>query len=96
MKVKFAFNVTFRAGLDVETQQKGLVILFFQQNLSTQLFASRTQREVSRQMLNVFPIRISSMHICLPNNPAFSFIKSAAMAAAPPEVRARMRFHLGE
>jgi hypothetical protein len=80
---------------DVETQQKGCVLVFFQSNPMTRVFSARSEREESRRNMSVFPIRVSAIHTCLPDNPAFSLIKAAVMASLNPEIRTRMRFHSG-
>jgi hypothetical protein len=83
------------AAEDVETQQKGMCAIFYQSNPLSRIFATSSDRANSREYMSVYPIRVTAFHVCLPNNPGFSFIKAVAMACATPEVRARMRFHLG-
>jgi hypothetical protein len=81
---------------DVETQQKGCVLVFYLSSPLTWAFPTHSDREKSRRILIVFPLRVSAFHICLPDNPAFSLLKAAVMASIAPEARTRMRFHSGE
>jgi hypothetical protein len=95
-KMKFGLIVVMAGGEDIETQQKGFCGVFYQSNPSAMTFKSRSDRDLMRRTLLWYPVRFSAMHVCLPNHPAFSVVKTLAMASASLEVRARMRFHTGE
>jgi hypothetical protein len=95
-QVKYDLINLMAVAEDVETQQKGCVLVFYQSNPSIRVFSTRSLREETRQTLSVFPIRVCALHTCLPDNPAFSLVKAAVMASSTPEVRTRLRFHSGE
>jgi hypothetical protein len=94
--MKFTLSIAMAAAEDVETQQKGFAGIYYQSNPQSKLLSSSSEREEARRIHRFFPIRVSSFHVCLPDSPAFSFVKAVAMAATTPEVRTRMRFHIGE
>jgi hypothetical protein len=94
--MKISIDIFMGAARDLETQQKGLVALFYQSDQSARTFVNRSDREETRRTFSCLPCRVSAFHICLPNSPAFSLIKAVAMASATPEVRMRARFHTGE
>jgi hypothetical protein len=95
-KMKVGLNIIMAAAEDVETQQKGLVVINYQLNPFSRIFANKSEREEARRTMSCFPIRVSAIHLCLPDNPAFSVIRAVVMASATPEVRTRMRFHSGK
>jgi hypothetical protein len=80
---------------DVETQQKGLVGIFYQMNPSTRVMFETEERAMIRRIINCIPLRYSGCHMCLPDSPVFSFVKAVGLAAAGPAIRKRFRFHFG-
>jgi hypothetical protein len=94
--MKIALNTFMAAAGDVETQQKGMVGVFYQSNQSARTFDTISDRVETRRTFSCIPLRVSAVHVCVPDSPAFSLIKAVAMASVAPEVRLRMRFHSGE
>jgi hypothetical protein len=82
---------------DEDTQKKGVVIILFQNDPSTQIFSRAAERGMFHRLCDTMPLRVSAVHICLPNDESEKCqrLKSNAMDTFGNEARKRLRFHYG-
>ena len=91
---------------DEESQCKGLVgVICWPSSLEAvtpnNFAVMYSPREISRhihlsnRMFECTPIRISCMHVCLPDEPIFHMFK-AGMTLSMGAIRSRLKFHVGE
>jgi hypothetical protein len=95
---KWLTYLAWIASEDVETQQKGLVVLMFPGDSARETFLRLPRAQVisdSIRMQSSFPHRFAAAHACLPDAPLFSIWRAIAAVASTDEVRVRIRFSVG-
>ena len=89
---KFFIYFWWVAGEDVETQQKGLISVFWPE---THNFPDKREAEEAERIFAAVPIRITALHQCLPDSPAARLVKAVISLSLDVETRTRMKFHSG-
>lgn len=82
---------------DETTQKFGMVWVVFSayEEGETNFLKEPYVQEKIRKFLAVFPLRITGIHLCLPNTPKYQFAAAAISLIAPSFMRVRVRKHLG-
>jgi hypothetical protein len=80
---------------DVETQRKGLVMVIYQPAQNAKVCTHPQERENVFRIMETIPVRISAVHLCIPDNSISRMIKAVMLVAIGPDRRARTRFHKG-
>jgi len=90
--------LNWAASDDVESQRKGTTCIVWAGTTSTDSDDSSSLKlnriMFMKRMIASLPIRISSMHFCLPPTPIHQVIRSIMILAIP--FRQRLKFHVGE
>jgi hypothetical protein len=90
--MKLFLYVWWVAGEDVETQQRGLISIFWPQNHN---FPAKREAEEGERIFAAVPYRSTALHQCLPDTPASRLVKAVVILALGVEARTRMKFHSG-
>jgi hypothetical protein len=93
-QIKVVLYLMWVAGEDVETQRRGLVVIFWP-SINT-VIMERNWVENGQKTVQGFPLRGVALHMCLANTFAFRMLKAQIGLAIPKEVRRRFQFHLGK
>ena len=91
--MKFFIYFWWVAAEDVETQQRGLVSVFWPQHHN---FPDKREVEEAERVFEAVPSRITALHQCLPDTPAARLVKAVVSLSLDLESRTRMKFHSGE
>lgn len=91
--MKFFIYFWWVASEDVETQQKGLVSIFWPE---THTMPDKREVEEAERVFAAVPIRITALHQCLPDTPAARLVKAVVAISLDVETRTRMKFHSGK
>jgi hypothetical protein len=93
-QIKVLLYLMWVAGEDVETQRRGLVVIFWP-SINT-VILDRNWVENGQKTVQGFPLRGVALHMCLANTLAFRMLKAQIGLAIPKDVRRRFQFHLGK
>lgn len=82
---------------DETTQKFGMVWVLFSafEEGETNFLKEPNVQEKIRKCLAALPLRITGIHLCLPNTPKYQFAAAAISLIAPSFMRVRVRKHLG-
>ncbi|KAG7340786.1 hypothetical protein IV203_024329 [Nitzschia inconspicua] len=96
-KFRVALYIMMVASDDEDTQKKGCVSIFYQNNPTVQIFNDPEERLVFQRLFDTIPLRTSAFHICLPDDSSNKYIQlhAFAMDSYGSEARKRMRLHTG-
>ncbi|KAG7373473.1 hypothetical protein IV203_034197 [Nitzschia inconspicua] len=96
-KFRVALYIMMVASDDEDTQKKGCVSIFFQNNPTVRVFNDPEERLVFQRLFDTIPLRTSAFHICLPDDSSNKYIQlqTFAMDSYGSEARKRMRIHTG-
>jgi hypothetical protein len=93
-QIKVVLYLMWVAGADVETQRRGLVVIFWP-SINT-VIMERNWVENGQKTVQGFPLRAAALHMCLANTLAFRMLKAQIGLAIPKNKRRRFQFHLGK
>ena len=80
---------------DIETQKRGVVLVFSTDEEALQVMNDPKDREEYRLYREGSPVRRSCTHFCLPeNNPKMRILRAVMMVAMSKEERVRTRIHM--
>jgi hypothetical protein len=79
---------------DPETQRLGMVKILCLHNAYSNLFDPEDNRRISL-MLTGMPLKVSAVHICLPENPLLHAARATLLLIIGAKNRKRVRIHVG-
>mmetsp|Transcript_10957 Transcript_10957/g.19680 ORF Transcript_10957/g.19680 Transcript_10957/m.19680 type:complete len:550 (-) Transcript_10957:1047-2696(-) len=94
-RIRVALYVLMCVAEDIESQRRGLVAIFFQLSPNTKICTDTQERDFVLRFFEATPLRISAVHVCIPDDSISQMIKNLFLLAIGPERRARSRFHAG-
>jgi hypothetical protein len=89
-QMKFFIYFWGVASEDVETQQRGLISLFWPEEHN---FPDKREALEAERVFAAVPIRITALHQCTPNTAVFQLTKAVIILSLDVETRTRMKFH---
>lgn len=96
IRAKFIFYLsTVATRDDVETQRKGLVVIIWFSASYSDCYRSRIRQSPLQDYGSWICVRVSALHVCSPNTPAFRF-RRAIFALRAYRHRSRLKIHAGE
>ncbi len=82
---------------DVETQRKGMVIIYFPTSRFDSMSINEPEaRQYLRAITASAAVRISAIHVCLPDSPLYRFIGALYKVVFPKDLAVRIRIHTGK
>jgi hypothetical protein len=93
--MKFFIYLWWVAAEDIETQQKGVISIFWPSFESAHKFPDKREATEAERVFDAIPTRIAALHQCCPDTPAFRLMKAVVILTLSVETRIRMKFHTG-
>lgn len=94
-KVKFCLYMAQVMNQDLESQQKGFVLVMFSGDHAGFKLPNEGDDRAAKQLQESFPIRYSALHGCFPDTPVFRIMQAIQTLASSKDHRLRLRFHVG-
>jgi hypothetical protein len=93
-QLKFLIYFWGVASEDVETQQRGLISLYWPED--HHLFPDKREVQEAERVFAALPIRVAALHQCIPNTAVFQLTKAVIMLSLGVETTTRMKFHTND
>ncbi|KAG7349839.1 hypothetical protein IV203_012436 [Nitzschia inconspicua] len=93
-RMKFFIYLWWVAAEDVETQQRGVISLFWPENHS--LFPDKREAQEAQRVFGAIPTRIAAYHQCLPDTAFFRFTRAVVILSVDVVSRTRLKFHYND
>jgi hypothetical protein len=90
LQMKFYIYFWGVASEDVETQQRGLISLYWPE---VHNFPDKREVQEAERVFAAVPIRNTAMHHCFPNTAVFQLTKAVIILSLGVETTTRMKFH---
>lgn len=83
------------AGDDVESQQRGVVAVFFPSFDAAHKFPDKREHVEADRVFSCMPTRLTALHNCSPDEPIYKLLQAVLTLALPAAFRSRIKFHNG-
>mmetsp|Transcript_59764 Transcript_59764/g.146717 ORF Transcript_59764/g.146717 Transcript_59764/m.146717 type:complete len:524 (+) Transcript_59764:390-1961(+) len=94
-RMKLLIYLLFVMAEDIETQRRGVIVLFSPNFDSGLKFPHKDEITQSQRVTGITPTRQVAMHQCTPDEPVFRLIHAGMQLALSFEARLRAKFHQG-
>jgi hypothetical protein len=94
LQMKFFIYLWWVAGEDVETQQRGLISIFWPEN--NIIFPDKRESQEAERVFAAVPVRFAAIHQCVPDTAFYHLIKAVVILSLEVESRTRLKFHTND
>jgi len=95
-RMKFLIYLWWVAAEDVETQQRGVISIFWPSFEAAHKFPDKREATEAERVFGAIPTRMTALHQCTPDTPAYKLMQAVVILTLSVESRTRMKFHTGE
>mmetsp|Transcript_27321 Transcript_27321/g.48345 ORF Transcript_27321/g.48345 Transcript_27321/m.48345 type:complete len:524 (+) Transcript_27321:363-1934(+) len=92
-RMKFLIYLWWVAAEDVETQQRGVISIFWPSFEAAHKFPDKREATEAERVFGAIPTRMTALHQCTPDTPAYKLMQAVVILTLSVESRTRMKFH---